>query len=94
MNDRQSRTAEEIARLKQLRIESGKSKKQFSEEYGINYMTFMTRNSAMFCSFLGSCKANGMNREEWFTDVPESIPKQNHCSCMRCSRIIVSRPPS
>lgn len=41
MNDKQSRTAEEIARLKQLWSESGKSKKQFTDEHGINYMTFI-----------------------------------------------------
>lgn len=41
MNDKQSRTAEEIARLKQLWSESGKSKKQFTQEEGINYMTFI-----------------------------------------------------
>lgn len=41
MNDKQLRTTEEIARLKQLWSESGKSKKQFTEENGINYMTFI-----------------------------------------------------
>jgi hypothetical protein len=41
MNDKQLRTAEEIARLKQLWMESGKSKKQFTDEQGINYMTFI-----------------------------------------------------
>lgn len=41
MNDKKSRTPEEIVQIKQLWSESGKSKKQFTEEQGINYMTFI-----------------------------------------------------
>jgi transposase len=33
------------------------------------------RNSAMFYSFLGSCKANGINPEEWLADVLEKLPE-------------------
>lgn len=33
------------------------------------------RNSAMFYSFLGSCKANGINPEEWLSDVLEKLPE-------------------
>jgi transposase len=33
------------------------------------------RNSAMFYSFLGSCKANGINPEEWLCDVLEKLPE-------------------
>ena len=39
--NKHSRTQEEVIRLKQLWSESGKTKKQFSEEQGINYMTFI-----------------------------------------------------
>lgn len=40
-NAKQSRTKEEIVTLKQLWSESGKSKKRFTQEHGINYMTFI-----------------------------------------------------
>lgn len=33
------------------------------------------RNSAMFYSFLGSCKANRINPEEWLADVLEKLPE-------------------
>lgn len=33
------------------------------------------RNSAMFYTFLGSCKANGINPEEWLADVLEKLPE-------------------
>lgn len=33
------------------------------------------RNSAVFYSFLGSCKANGINPEEWLADVLEKHPE-------------------
>jgi hypothetical protein len=45
MNENQNknkRTREEIEQLKALCLASGKSKKQFAEENGINYMTLMS----------------------------------------------------
>jgi hypothetical protein len=33
------------------------------------------RNSAIFYSFLGSCKMNGINPEEWLCDVLEKLPE-------------------
>ncbi|MEO5643749.1 MAG: transposase [Bacteroidia bacterium] len=33
------------------------------------------QRSAMFYSFLGSCKINGINPEEWLADVLEKLPE-------------------
>lgn len=41
------RTREDIEQLKKLCLSSGKSKKQFAEENGINYMTLMSWFSKM-----------------------------------------------